>query len=519
MIKSTFKVIRQHDFLFLALAVFPFGLAIISWLETAMINSKEVVLFGMIYILFMMILCFLPKKMEIKQEFLIATIAMGFCIITRIIFLMVFSSEPIIEGLRAINTSKALVANSFVQENEYYTRFPEWGVIAIGLGILRLFGDGVLPYKVFNLLCVCVTCYGIFYLTKRIFDNLRCSVAAVGVYTLWIGFGSFVAFPYGEIVLNMIFPFFLLGLQYMWNLILERKKIWNYCKGCFGAALLGVMLAIMDIFKASALVLFIAIILTTVVSVFKNDIVSLKSDMRKRIIKRIMCVGVILLTCFTITENIVYKCYEHVFVLEPSKGIILSERLVTGLDIPSGGRWSQQIADYETAVNKEYDYDFEKINKHFTEDVKNMIKEDYKEYPRLFKDKFLYTWGSQADFGMRIGNAENADTTAFDIKNLKVETQKFGVRSIMATGMGYACDAGYIFVLILSFIGSIALFFKREGKEIYILGLYVLGCSLALLIFECHPRYLYSIVLPVVIIASKGIETIMSVFCKCFSGK
>lgn len=504
--RSISKIIYQHDFLFLVLTVFPFGLAIISWLETAMINNKEVVLFGLIYILFMMILCFLPKNMEVKQEFLIATIAMGFCIITRIIFLMVFSSEPIIEGLRAINTSKALVANNFVQENEYYIRFPEWGVIAIGLGILRLFGDGVLPYKVFNLLCVCITCYGIFYLTKKLFNNLRCSVAAVGIYTLGMGFGSFVSFPYGEMILNMMLPFFMLGIAYIWN---ELKRDEVYIKVYMITVLLGIMGAIMNFFKASIGVLLIAISLTICVYILKKSIRISPFNL-----KYIVIVISLFSISFMFTENVAYNCYKQVFVLEPSRGIIFSEGLLVGLDLDSKGRWSQKTNDYKAQINKEYNYEFEKIKKIFTDDVKQMIKRDYKKYPNLFKEKFIYTWGSQADFGMRIGNAENLDATAFDVTNRKIETEKFGRRSVMAVGMAYACDASYIFILIWAFIGCIGLFVNNKGLITYVLGLYIFGCALALLIFECHPRYLYSIVIPISIIASQGIVTLTCVLKK-----
>jgi hypothetical protein len=164
---------------------------------------------------------------------------------------------PVISDFEIYFEQAKALANGTVLYNDYVAMFPHTiGYPAILSVVFRIFGASILCAQVFNIFCFVVTAAALYFAVKNLI-SVRVALISILIFSIWPSQIIFAAFVATEAVYTM---FFMVAFLIMSLIIKSKKKISN-SKFIIGVVAVGIIAAITNQIRPTAVVLIIASII------------------------------------------------------------------------------------------------------------------------------------------------------------------------------------------------------------------------------------------------------------------
>jgi len=420
--------------------------------------------FGLLALLARGCTCKLNEILVIVAIFLSA-------IVVRALSQAFFNTQPISDYMDAVQA--AITFMDGPTRSLETARFPYWGFYRITLTqLFHLLSPTVATIKTFNLLLSGLTAVSIYWLGRTMAKKRAFGVVAAVIFILDPANLLYINMPTGEHIFVLLFPLAILLFLALF------KRTGKKLAMRIGMALgLGVLMGLMDIYKPVAQILLIAMGITLALTEWLNaKPIKSRRKHRKRMLLHFALLAIILAGFFT-TKTLAFSAIEHYAEIPPNRhGVGWTLRV--GLNQESKGRVSAPLAYSMSTMYFESGEDYEAVNAVLMEAALAQI--DGMPFAALFtfvQDKFTFTWQSNQDFYNWATNTQiETGLRGYDGERLRLLVDPLN-------------DAFLVFTLLLSALGASYCAIKREDKGTLVVGLFILGFSLLLLVVEVQQRY------------------------------
>ena len=421
-------------------------------------------IFGMLILLLRHCAC----KM---REALILFLLFAGTVLVRALSQAFFNTQPISDYMDAIKAATAFMDGP--TRSLETARFPYWGFYRITLtALFDLFSPTIETVKSFNLLLAGLTAVSMYLLGKKMAGSRRFGALAALMYVIDPANLLYINMPTGEHIFALLFPIAIL-LFLMLFAQTERKTAIR-----IGLALsLGIVIGLMDIYKPMVPVLLIAMGITLALTEWLAVKPAAEKEKRTKRIAMDALLIVVMLVTFVSTKQVCYSAIEHYAGIPPNRhGVGWTLRV--GLNQESKGRVSAPLAYEMSTMYFESGEDYEAVRDVLIADALAQIEGmPFTEVFTFAREKFTFTWQSNQDF-------YNWAT------NTQIETGLMGYDGERLRLLGDPLnDAFLVFSLLLSALGAGYCALKREDKGTLVVGLFILGFTLLLLVVEVQQRY------------------------------
>lgn len=443
-----------------------FGLILFYNLE------KNIIAVGIYYIISCSLLFLLNRKghllYDLWEKKILRYLIIIIPIIVRIILLFFDYPELVSDEATFYDAAKALsVGETFAER--YIAAFPYlYGYISSLSFIFKLFGSGLKIAILFNIVLDLIGAVVCFKTLKNISST---KMAFIGI-VIWL------YNPMNIIWCTKILPIIIVNTLLILSIYVFTLLTKNFDgKKCiFYSTLTGVCLGITNCFRPIMIIFIIAIILYYIY-IF----------IQQKNVKYILLSILLILIPYKMIGTVNTKLVENYtgYQIEGSSG---GWSLYVGSNYQSNGTW---FSDDDFA-NQLYSDDFspKKLHDHFSKRAINNYKNNgIKNIDLLFKkSKVLSSYNNEYTYN--VFNAINVNSTIKIILKLWI-------------------DFNWYFTLMLIFVGSVKMFNSRD-KNLLLFKILILGFFGATLFVEVSPRYFTPILVPLTLIISHYIHTILS---------
>lgn len=382
-----------------------------------------------------------------------------------------FNTQPISDYMDAINEATAFLGGPM--RSLETARFPYWGFYRITLTTLfHLFSPTIETVKSFNLLLSGLTAVCIYLLGKKMTGARKFGALAALIYVIDPANLLYINMPTAEHIFVLLFPIAILVFMLVFDHTEPKMTI-----RIVMALGLGIVIGLMDIYKPMVPVLLIAMGITLALTEWMGHKATTEKDKRrKQIVMHALLIAVMLISYLS-TKQLCFSTIEHYALIPPNRhGIGWTLRV--GLNMENMGRVSAPLAYRMSTMYYESGENYKEVNTVLVEEALAQIKDvPVPALAAFVRDKFTFTWQSNQDF-------YNWAT------NTQIETGLMGYDGERLRLLGDPLnDAFLVFSLLLSAVGAGYSAVKRKDKGTLVVGLFILGFSLLLLVVEIQQRY------------------------------
>ena len=453
------------------LALFPLLLGAISaFIYFFNYPSNKLFAFIITLIIFMGLMLLLASKLQIEKHDSLILVSLFFLtIILRYISQNLIDTQPTADYLNALKIAEKFAEGFYPEVRS--ARFPYWGFYKLTLSLfLNVFDHPFDFTKYLNLVLSGITTIGVYFLGKASSGTRKLALASAIIYIFFPGDILYKNMPTGEHIFIMLLPFAVLLFNYSLN---EREGNWIKL---LLFTFLGGLLGLMDLYRPVALILLIAFMLSIVF--FK--ILATQQDKHffknRHFWQNLLMILLIFIGFFSV-KAIGFYALRKKTGYEPNRsGIGWTLRI--GLDVQNGGIWNRATYDQMIALYEKYEENYQEVNHILFKDTKEILKENRSEIFGFFVQKFSTTWKSTYDFfhWATVARSENGIISS--------STEKLGTIILPLL------DMYWLFILIFSCIGAVYCAEYQRGIIPFLLGLFIIGLGMMLLITETQQRYL-----------------------------
>lgn len=415
---------------------------------------------------------YLLQKREVKSKYIIISIVI-LGVIIRYLYLCSLDSVPISDYNTMIEVAKETLLGDFSElwGRGYIARFPHLTVPTLYFStIIRLTDNYLWIIKIINLIASSANIYLIYLVIIELFGKKKLAY--------W---GAFITATYPPLIAytavycteNIAIPFYILSL---FIFIKSIKGTWKP-EMVFVSAF---MLSIGNLFRMVAPVILVALIMYIWLWYKTNIVNKSKACIYLLLGFLVPLIGLnFTLKKMDIIEHTLWKGSE------PS-----ITNIVKGINISSGGTWTQEDA----AIPYIYNFDYDKIEEACKEIIKERLTETPpKELAKFYINKFSKQWRS-GDFG-GVYWAEHSVVND-------------GKQFLASKKCIFFIQLYYTILILLSYIG---LFNRRFILKNILINLFYLifgGYGLFFMISETQDRYSFIVSWIFIIFALVGIDLI-----------
>lgn len=476
---------------FLLLAVLPFLLGTLAAGSYFSAYGRYKLISLATWALFFGLLALMLRYCTCKMsEALILISLFAGAVLVRALSQAFFNTQPISDYMDAINEATAFLGGPM--RSLETARFPYWGFYRITLTTLfHIFKPTVETVKSFNLLLSGLTAVCIYLLGKKMTGARKFGALAALIYVIDPANLLYINMPTAEHIFVLLFPIAILVFLALFEHI-ERKKIIRITM----ALGLGIVIGLMDIYKPMVPVLLIAMGITLALTEWLGKKPVTEKDKRKKqIVMHTLLIAVMLIS-YVSTKQLCFAAIEHYALIPPNRhGIGWTLRV--GLNMENMGRVSAPLAYTMSTMYFESGENYKAVKTALIEEALAQIKDvPVPALAAFVRDKFTFTWQSNQDF-------YNWAT------NTQIETGLMGYDGERLRLLGDPLnDSFLVSSLLLSAIGAGYCAVKRKDKGTLMVGLFILGFSLLLLVVEIQQRYRSVLASAIPFFASYGLYAI-----------
>lgn len=394
----------------------------------------------------------------------------AFCFALNIIWVLLVQTEPFSDYDEYWQVACALAAGKEIPDAWYVAMYPHiLGTATVLSGLIRMFGESVFAVTVVNVLLTSLSCTLIFLIGRELLSEEQAFLAAL----LWaftpckMMLGSLV---FSEPLYTLlILLFFRLFLRLSPALEEEGAIPWA---AMGGLALLGLLLALINIIRPIAAILIIALVLW---------LLFLRGAGAKslRCWGRWLLVLIVLLGLYKGSLALWDRHVEKVLGQEPAS--VPWYNIYVGLNQETEGRYTDADMDLLTGYLKQ-GMSADEAQQHMIPHVKERLSG--LDVPKLLAAKLLAF----------LGNDE-----------LGGYTYRFTRSPLFVKTCMVICNVFYYTLFLAGIAGLVRLFLSRALGAGLLLPLFFLGLTLAHMLVEVANRYHYSLIPVLIIFAALGL--------------
>jgi len=313
---------------------------------------------------------------------------------------------------------------------------------------------------------------GMYLLGKKMTGTRRFGVMAAAIYIIDPANLLYINMPTGEHIFALLFPIAML----VFLALFEQRECKNVMR--FGMALLlGILIGLMDIYRPFAPIFLIAIVITLALSEWlPKPPAAGKEKRRKRILMHALLIAIVLIG-YVSTKQLCFSAIGYYAQTPPNRhGVGWTLRV--GLNQESGGLVTSALIYSMSIRYRDSGEDYRTVSAQLAEEALAQIEgKQFIEIFRFVRNKFDFTWQSNQDFYNWATNTQiESGLNAYDSERLRLLGDPLN-------------DAFLVFSLVLSALGALYSAIKRADKGTLMIGLFILGFSLLLLVVEIQQRY------------------------------
>lgn len=370
--------------------------------------------------------------------------------------------------------AKSFAENTFVN-NDYVALFPHlWGYMSFLGSIFKIFGSSYAVVTITNIILNLISVFLIYKILARLWNkDVGCIGALIWIYNPVTLF--WCIYPFAG---TAFYTFFFASILITILLLEKNKKYWY-------AMLLGVFLFFTNQFRPIMSIYFIALFLYFIFKTVIQKELSIK--------KYFLLFALTFFTYFTLSKcSIMYL--EHVNQLKASSNPVGFSFLV-GSNLERDGQWNEDDSAILGMINKK-EKNATKVQNMMMEKGINRYQEQGLKIIPLYMHKFRILTGKTAEDSWNAMFSVIINNTLFRYKQI----------IFMITNLYY------FILLVLNF--TFAYYILKNEKEknsqfCSMLMLFVLGFSVASLLFEVSARYYLPAVSIIVLGAGIGLYSIL----------
>ncbi len=458
---------------FILLALLPFLFGSIAAISNFSDYGRNKLISILPYALFFTLLAAVLRAPAPKmQEIYVLIFVFAAAVLIRALSQIFFNTQPISDYMDAVNAGVAFLDGP--TRSVETARFPYWGFYRVTLSALfRLTGSTIRAYKMLNLFLSGLTAVSVYLLGRETTDSRRFGMTASLMFIIDPAHILYINMPTGEHIFIFLLPIaVLLFLKISGGP--EKKAPERIAL----ALVLGMLIGLMEMVKPVARILLIAmpiaLLLTNYLPATKDGV---KNARRKQRLLHLLLIAAVLMA-FIGTKEAGLALVGHYARIPPNRwGTGWTLRV--GLNMDNNGRVSSDLAYYMHTLYHASDEDYRAVNAQLTDEaLARMQGVHFGEILRFVKEKFVFTWQSNQDFYNWATNTQmdGGLLPAYDAEGLRLLGDPIN-------------DAYLVFSLILSAIGAVYCAFKRSDEGTLVIGLFILGFTLLLLVAEVQQRY------------------------------
>jgi 4-amino-4-deoxy-L-arabinose transferase-like glycosyltransferase len=423
-----------------------------------------------------------------RRELFALALIVGIAAFLRIQAVNLLDTKPISDFAYMNNLAQAWAQGP---KPDFYTAiFPYDAIYTSVLAWLyALLGAGIKVAKYLNIACAILTVMLLYFLGKKIAaGKWQVGMAAGLIFACW---PSMLAYS-GVLSSENIFVFFLALVLWIYNLVRDhwrRLKFWQVV-ACYG--FLGVLLGVMDFFKSIAIVIFIALLITELVSRHQGILYNRKTWLK-------VIAGMV--ACFLLYS----ACKAGLYAFADYQTQYTTNRsgyaytLYIGMNFENDGVWSAPRVGAFSQLLSDNHNDFRKVSRLILQQTFSEITAKPSRLIPLWAAKFKRVWRSDDDL---LGFATAA----------KLHPQVDYLGNEFFSYIVPALDYFFTLIILISALGSLYTIFRKPDPVLMLSALIVFGVAFLLLFTEAQQRYRSTLTPALALTAAWGLESISMFF-------
>lgn len=393
------------------------------------------------------------------------------CFMLRLCWVLRYRIDPLVDYYTFYLAADSLSASfdiSFLDSYlpRYIALFPHiFGYASFLSLVFSLFGSSPLTAAITNVVLSTVSMAFIYYIGLKLSGRRLAVIASI----FWIFFPS-------QIIYNM----FVLSEPYYTTLLLasialivlihSRMAVCPYWETLLTGALTGSVLALANTARPVSVIIIIALIII----LFVIQPVQKSTAGKKAAILVSLCVIYFLGGAL---NNLIFEKR-----IGEAPASVPGYNIYVGFNQGSRGAWNEADAEVLSKYNAMEDLSAKEVQQKMLDEAVERITAGNINFLKLFAQKMSVLWKTDSG-GISYGQTVITHKEAFS-----------------ALSNGY-----YYLMWLLSVIGVIHLFRKKQKTILYLLPLYIVGISMAHLFVEVAARYHYSAVIALPLLAAYGL--------------
>jgi len=445
------------------LAIFILIFALSAFLSNY--ESSSVLVYG---VLFAFIVTKFAKKyntaFDNTSDVMLLTALSVACFVIKLLWVIFMPMEPKVDYATFYQTAQAL-SEDWIYADRYIALFPHLMGYSSFLSVFfKIFGDSVFLAAFLNVVLTVIS--GILiYKTMRIMIS---PTAAVGAYIMWIVCPSQTI--YNSLVLSdPLYTTLILGFVYVIAVITKKESSVTTTAMILYGVLSGIILRGVNVNRPIAAIFVIALFIW--LFILRADELFTKDSLKKR-----LPFFAVLLAVYVLTGSLWNMYFESRICEAPASAP--GYNIHVGFNEASGGAWNYEdsalLFSYSDSENATADW----AQKQMFEEAKKRILSGEIDFAKLFRSK-LSTF-----LGM--------DSACVDYCAEIIEDKDI---------MRMVCNSFYYCILVLAIAGAYKMFDTSRSCAVFILPLYVIRITCAQMLVEVAPRYHYSVIPFIIMIA------------------
>lgn len=410
------------------------------------------------------------RKAETRwKDSQIAGILALLCLAVKLAAVLRWRIKPNADDYIFFETARGLAADGMVPNSRYIALFPHiYGYAAFLSVFYRLFGPGYLVAPLVNVALSAVTAVLLYFLGKRLAGR-NAGILASALWILCPSQTFYNIFAFSE----PLYTAELAGAILLGDTLRSRVRSFdrkNLIPSAGLAAALGALLAAVQVTRPIAAIILIAMagILFFIDLPYGWKAAALRAG-------ALLCALLFLLLGMRIGK----AALDASLTEESASSVGYS--VAVGFNEDSQGTWNREDSEQLAAYRDEPGATADSAHQKIFEDIKAKILSGTIDYPTLFHNKFR-------------------TFLADDHAPIQYGKKVFYRQELFSA----ACDVFYLACVLLSVLGAIRAFVKRERGVLLLSSLYGIGLVMAQMLVEVAPRYHYSIYLMLIPLASYG---------------
>jgi hypothetical protein len=470
------------------LLIFPLAF-ILVYQVSGLTSDHKALMLAPLFLTLAGFLVYIFLRGNVTGDWLAVVLAILLTIALRLAMGLLLSTDLVSDTLDAHLFAQDILSGNIIANAGKYTSIPlasYWNMMGVTLaGIYAIFGAGIRTAKLFMVVLAGLTGGLIYKVGKDAGQDHRVGLGATILFAVWPSLVCFTGIPTTE----QIAMFLLIMISLVWLAFSRSAKKDRWGWSLLMAAILGVLVGLVDWYRPVGIIVLLAIILA-----------SLFSPEPRPKLPRFASLIAVLCACYFLVSGLSLVITEKMHARDlPSSGQRLGEMLLIGLDAEYDGQYNAQDHAITLSAYERFQDDYNSANRYLLSFALKRISQDIKQIPGLFAKKLALAWKNDDElFYFSLIGSDNEELVGY----LKIINQWF---LVMVT------------VLVIIFtLRSIA---SPPERPIFMMQLMILGLALLLLFTEVQARYRIILIPYLVVLAALGLRDATEIISGGIYGK